>query len=116
VPAGYDIPHVRWLIRENECIDRVLAGPGDRVHWKDGKLSVNGAAVPWTPLVPSRLQRELTIDVPQGRYLILPSTSGVNVEGIPNEQWVWLGCFPAEEILGRVYLRINPLRRLWLIR
>jgi hypothetical protein len=116
IPTNYQIPHIRWLIRENECIDRVLGGPGDRVHWKDGKLSINGVAVPWTPLIPERFRRELTITVPRDRYLILPSTSRVALDGIPDEQWVWLGCFPAEEILGQVYLRLNPLRRLWLIR
>jgi Signal peptidase, peptidase S26 len=116
LPAGALGRQVRELIQESECIDRVLGAPGDHVHWKDGKLSINGAAVAWTPLVPATFPGELKIIVPSDRYLILPSTSRVAMAGVPAAQWEWLGCHPAEEILGRVYLRINPLSRFWFIR
>jgi hypothetical protein len=116
IPADVTVQHRRELFLESECIDRVLGGPGDRVHWNDGRLSINGNAVPWTPLVPQRFPSELQLTVPQDRYLILPSTSRVDVRAVPAEEWVWLGCHPAEEILGVAYLRLKPLSRFWLIR
>ncbi len=107
---------VRQLILETECVDRVLGGPGDQIHWKDGKLSINGVGVPWTPLVPWKFPGELKFTVPSARYLILPSTSRVALGAVPAVQWERIGCHPAEEILGRVYLRLSPLSRFWFIR
>jgi hypothetical protein len=115
-PAGLAIRQIRQLFLENECVDRVLGVPGDHVHWKDGKLSINGVAVSWKPLVPARCPAEVELTVPSARYLILPSTSRVEIAGVPSSDWEWLGCRSAEEILGRVYLRLNPLSRFWFIR
>ncbi len=116
VPLEGGPAFVRWMIRENELIDRVVGGPGDHVRWDDGRLTINGVAVSWKPLIPSKLPGHLEITVPEGRYLILPTTSlGMNA-GVPTSQWERLGCHPAEDILGMAYLRLHPLERLWFIR
>jgi hypothetical protein len=110
------VGHTRWMFRENECVDRVLGRPGDHVRWEDGKLSINGVAVSWTPLVPAKLPGELEITVPDDRYLILPTTSLATNAGVPASEWERLGCRSAGEILGRVYLRLHPPTRPWFIR
>ncbi|MEJ7639085.1 MAG: S26 family signal peptidase [Singulisphaera sp.] len=116
VPLEGGPSFVRWMIRENELIDRVVGGPGDRVRWDDGRLTINGVAVSWKPLIPSKLPGHLEITVPGDRYLILPTTSLAMNAGLPDSEWKRLGCRPAEDILGVVYLRLHPLERLWFIR
>jgi signal peptidase I len=114
VPGGFAF--VRWAIRENELIDRVVGGPGDRVRWDDGRLTINGVAASWKPLIPAKLPGHLDITVPEGRYLILPTTSQGMHAGMPASDWERLGFLSAEDIQGVVYLRLHPLERLWFIR
>ncbi len=68
--------HARFAFEENQLIDRVIGLPGDRVVWDQGKLSVNGEAVSWKPLLPDRLPAHLEITVPLDRYLILADDLG----------------------------------------
>jgi hypothetical protein len=116
VPARIADGQVLQRFLERECIDRVLGGPGDRIHWKNGRLSINGVAVSWRPLVPWKIAKELRFTVPADRYFILPSTSRVALGGVSALQWERMACHPAEEILGRAYLRLSPLSQLWFIR
>jgi hypothetical protein len=116
LPPDANRPYRRGVLREYEVVDRLLAGPGDRVVWDKGTLSVNGAAVPWTPLIPSKLPAHLEINVPRGNYLVLPTSSlGTSAE-TPIQQWEWGGLLTRDDILGGVYLRLHPLSRLWFIR
>ena len=116
VPGKAGPAFVRWRIRENELVDRVVGGPGDRVRWEDGRLTINGVAASWKPLIPSKLPGDLEITVPEGRYLILPTTSQAMNAGVPASQWEQFGLHPAGDILGVAYLRLHPLTRLWFIR
>jgi hypothetical protein len=104
-PAIYDL--------RGERIDRVLAGPGQQVTWDNGQLWVDGQPSPWAPLNPQGLLPKLQLTVPAGHYLILPSTEAL---GYPVEVVTRMSCIPREEILGRVYLRHQPLWRWWWIR
>jgi signal peptidase I len=116
-PAIQTVLHVRLLYEEDELIDRIVGLPGDRVVWDAGKLSVNGAPVSWTPLLPERLPRHLEIVVPDGRYLILPTTAtGALHTGGSESFWKGTGLIPREDILGGAFLRISPITRLWFIR
>src|SRR5262249_34148730 len=109
--------HVRLIYEENELIDRIVGLPGDRVVWDARQLSVNGAPVSWTPLVPERLPRHLDIAVPSDRYLILPTTSASALHaGGADSFWKGSGLIPSEDILGGAFLRIGPITRLWFIR
>ena len=116
IPSEMSIPHTRWMLRENECVDRVLGGPGDHVVWRSGKLTVNGTAVNWAPLIASKLPEELVFDVPRGFYLILPTTAIGVTGGFPAIAWQPFSLHRAEEIEGRVYLRLRMLDWPWFIR
>ena len=115
MPAG-GFAFVRWAIHENELVDRVVGGPGDHVRWDDGRLTINGVAASWKPLIPSKLPGQLEITVPEGRYLILPTTSQAMHAGVPASEWERFGLLSAEDIEGVAYLRLHPLARLWFIR
>jgi hypothetical protein len=108
---------VRFVLEENELVDRVLAGPGDRVAWdkKTDTLEVNGSPVRWRPLLPQRLPARLEITVPEGRYLVLPTTSQATIQGVSADFWKVSGCLTRGEILGGVYFRL-PVWRLWFVR
>jgi signal peptidase I len=108
--APYVGIHARFVIEENELIDRLVGLPGDRVVWNQGVLTVNGAPVLWAPLFPSKLPAELDITVPVGRYLVFPTTSRV-----PAPDWN-IGLIEPDNIEGGAFLRISPLARFWFIR
>ena len=118
----YDIPEGRsrgnphghgeriiWF--RGERIDRIVAGPGDRVQWDGQQLLVNGAASPWLPLEPAALPKEgkLSFAVPADCFLILPTTEPD--EWIIQRDNLWEGlCYvKAEDIHGRVFARTQPL-------
>jgi hypothetical protein len=109
--------HMRLVYEEDNLIDRIVGLPGDRVVWDARKLSVNGAPVLWTPLLPERLPRHLDIAVPDDRYLILPTTAtGALHAGGSESFWKSTGLIPREDILGGAFLRVAPITRLWFIR
>lgn len=116
-PAIQTAFHMRLVYEENELIDRVVGLPGDRVVWDEGKLSINGEPVPWTPLIPSRLPAHLDVTVPEGRYLILPTTStSAERAGGSESFWKFAGLVSRDDILGGAFLRAAPITRLWFIR
>ena len=115
--ADYQFANLRFAFRENELIDRLIGVPGDHVVWNKRTLSVNGRAVSWRPLLWERLPNHLEVSVPEGRYLILPTTSVAalrNTGSLPF--WTEGGLITQGDILGGAYLRSNPLSRFWFIR
>ncbi len=113
VGAAY---HVRFMLRENEAVERVVGGPGDHVLWDHGVFTINDSPVAWTPLLPQGLPAHLEITVPENSYLILPSTSLASNGDGSSEAWKARGLVSREQIEGMAYLRLQPLSRLWLIR
>jgi hypothetical protein len=63
-----------------------------------------------------RLPAKFDIKAPDGCCLILPSTDPFASEGIPNDVWKRISQVPHESVRGRVFLRHQPLSRLWLVR
>jgi signal peptidase I len=117
VVTGFQALFFRVAFEENQLIDRLVGLPGDRVVWDGGRLSVNGKAVSWKPLLSERLPEHLDITVPNDRYLILPTTSvGAIRAGGAESFWKFASLIPRNDILGGVYLRLSPISRLWFIR
>jgi hypothetical protein len=89
-------------------IDRVIAGPGSRVRWREGHFEVDGQPVPWLPLGSIEGPAEWSIDVPAGCYCIVPST--VPLPNVPRasshlgQLWTMLAVVPAQHIRGRAFL------------
>ncbi len=108
--------HARFMLRENEAIERVVGGPGDHVLWDHGTLTINDSPVAWTPLLPQRLPARLEITVPANCYLILPSTSQAPMEDGSSQAWNARCLVSRDRIEGVAYLRLQPLSRLWWIR
>lgn len=93
---------------QGERIDRILAGPMQHVRIDAGKLLVDGKPSSDLPLDTTRMPGAFEIDVPAGSYLILPTTAlreGMNLYGL---NWQQASLVPANQILGRVYVRHWP--------
>ena len=101
---------------DGEYIDRVLAGPGQSVKWEKGALSLDGQPSPRLPLNPAGVAVTLQCTVPQGYYLVLPSAQPPTTPRYPAEVWVQMSLVPRENLLGRVFLRHQPLARWWWVR
>jgi signal peptidase I len=107
-------------LQEGELIDRILAGPGDNVSVQASRILINGSPSAYSPLnvtnVPARLGT-LQLTVPPGCYFVLPTTLGYVNERLATPQlWESLSLVSRDRILGKVYLRHQPMSRLWLIR
>jgi hypothetical protein len=99
---------------QGDQIDRILAGPGDRVRWQDGRLWVNGVESALRPLRAEVVPARLSFTVPDDSVLILPST--VLLATAPVEAWNRLACVQASNIRGIVFFRSQPLWRVGRIR
>jgi type IV secretory pathway protease TraF len=104
--------HANLVLQGGPRIDRILAGPGDQVRWQLGRLEVNGQPAPWQPLVGGRYVPDLDLTVPQGCFLIFPSSGPPLPAGLPRQVWLTLAIVPARSIEGRVWLRSFPWTRL----
>ncbi len=96
---------------DGEYIDRVLAGPGQDVKWDGGALWVDGQPSPRLPLNPAGVGVSLQVTVPEGYYFVLPSTQPQGAPMFPAEVWTSMGLVPRGSLLGRVFLRHQPLTR-----
>jgi hypothetical protein len=103
-------------IRGGDGIDRILAQGGDEVSWENGRLSVNGHESSFKPLNPARLPATMSLTVPDGHYLIAPSIMPYLSPQTGVSLWASVSFIPARSIHGKVYLRHQPLWRLWVIR
>ena len=102
---------------QGDRIDRILAGPGQKVGWEDGRLEVDGQPSPWSPLNPEPLSGQLTLTVPSPCYLVLPSTDPYLGTGAAvGLAWQTVCLVPSASIRGKAYLRHQPLSRFWLIK
>jgi hypothetical protein len=104
--------HAAMRIPAGEVIDRILAGPGDDVRLEGGRFIVNGVSSPWLPLNPAVLPDRLTTKVPANCYLVLPSTLPYRDFQMNLAAYEVAASIPAERIVGKVYLRSQPLWRL----
>jgi signal peptidase I len=100
-----------------ERIDRILAGPGDKVIWDKGKLLVNGQLSDLQPLNPAVTPRNrFELLVPAECFFVLPSTTPYLRADEDDATWRGLGTVGQERVSGRVYARTNPFSRLGRLR
>jgi hypothetical protein len=99
-------------VEPGQRIDRILAGPGDRVRWENNQLTVNGQPAPFDPLGSFMNMPLLVVDVPQGNYLILPSTGWRRPIELSAADWPRLILVPRASINGRAFLRSYPITRI----
>lgn len=105
----------RNIYYAGERIDRVIAGPGDVVHWKNGQFTVNGSTCAVLPLVPRSLPAEFSVTVPEGHFLIFPTATPYLDRNSSPATWMNLSVIPTERISGVVYLRKLPITRISLV-
>lgn len=109
-----------YYVQAGLGLDRIVATPGDHVRVTDGVLYVNGA-----PLPPDRGTlgalpelNDFEAEVGSGEYLILPTCLDVRLGG---EQARNRGIYQRligsvslvrhEDVLGRIWFRLRPLKR-----
>jgi hypothetical protein len=122
-PGDLVVYRVDWrrtgntYVRRGFNVDRVLAGPGDRVVVSSGTLLVNGAlpSPEVRPLGPVPLPlRDIDLTLGEDEYAIFPSNIQLRAAGDHADLVSVLrrACkVPRENIRGRVLYRIRPLSR-----
>lgn len=97
-------------------IKRIIGGPGDVVDIdENGVVSVNGAVLdePYVDdLALGDCDMTFPYQVPENRYFVLGDQRSVSVDSRDSS----IGCVEAEQIVGRVFLRVWPLSEFSLIR
>jgi signal peptidase I len=103
------------MAAEGVGLDRVVGLPGDHIRVNAGTLRVNGGRAPGprSPLGPMTRMPDLDFTVPQGCYAILPSRLQMAVHGNPQVNLMFgeLSCVAAEDVWGRVVMRVRPWSR-----
>lgn len=92
------------------------AGAGQKVECASGRIQIDGRLSDWRPLNPKRLPAGLSLTVPSDQYLILPTTNPQEFVEVATTQWRRVSLVPKRNLYGKVYLRHQPLWRLWRIR
>lgn len=64
----------RRYVWRGQRVDRILAGPGQHVILKNGKLAIDGKSSRFLPLAPIHSDWTLDVTVGPGQWLILPTT------------------------------------------
>jgi hypothetical protein len=99
-------------VERGQRVDRILAGPGDRVRWENDQLTVNGQPALFEPLSSAINIPPFALDVPQANYLIIPSTGWRRPIELSAEDWLRLILVPRSSIHGRAFMRSYPLTRI----
>lgn len=108
--AGNQHGYIR--VDAGQRIDRILAGPGDRVRWENEELTVNGQPARFQPLSTALSLPPLRVEVPEGHYLIVPSSGWRRPIELSAADWRGLIVVPRSSIRGRAFLRSYPLTRI----
>ncbi len=108
-----------WYIAEGMLLDRILAGPGDRVSQEEGQLLVNGHPLPDDYGLPSRLQlpERLNLLLSPNTYFIYPT---VPIDEPPGQRgWLRnakirsrLSCVHRQDIRGNPSIVVSPFWRI----
>lgn len=120
----YDIPpldvsttngaHMQFVIR-GQRIDRIIAGPGQKVRIENGILLVDGVASVNLPLNAGNIPNAFSTVVPPDEYLIFPSTVMMRGMNLSGAQWHYLSRVSTNRIFGLVYARYWPWSRFELL-
>lgn len=104
--------NAQYLQIQGPRVDRILAGPGQSVVARDGELLIDGNPTIHQPCNTERSIPELNVKVPEGSFLILPSTD----PNIPDQYLSQVAIVSPQHITGRVYFRNLPYSRFGFIR
>ncbi|MCD8142031.1 MAG: signal peptidase I [Clostridiales bacterium] len=106
---------VGFYYQNKPLLKRVIAGPGDIVDIdEEGNVYVNNELLdePYvTEKALGETDREYPIQVPEGRYFVMGDNRTTSIDSRSTA----IGYIEADQIVGKVFLRILPLNRLSLI-
>ncbi len=107
---------VGFYYQNKLLLKRVIGGPGDVIDIdEDGNVTVNGELLD-EPYVTNKAlgetDRTYPYQVPDERYFVMGDNRTVSIDS----RSTTIGCIEADQIVGKVILRIWPLRQLALIR
>lgn len=106
---------VGFYYQNKLLLKRVVAGPGDIVDIdEDGNVYVNDALLD-EPYVTEKSLGESDLDypvqVPEGRYFVMGDNRATSIDSRSSA----IGYIEADQIVGRVILRVWPLNQISLI-
>ncbi|MCC8120640.1 MAG: signal peptidase I [Oscillospiraceae bacterium] len=106
---------VGFYYQNKLLLKRVIAGPGDTVDMdEEGNVYVNGELLE-EPYVTEKSLGESDLNypyqVPDGRYFVMGDNRTTSIDSRSSA----IGCIEADQIVGKVILRIWPLNRLSLL-
>lgn len=99
-----------------EGLDRIIAGGGSLVRWREGKLTIDGQPSELRPLNPERMPEEFEIKIPSGCVCIFPTTDDMLAAADSLEIWLQQSVVRQDAIVGRAVMRNYPFWRFWWIR
>ena len=94
-------------------MDRVLAGPGSKVAWKEAELWIDGKRSDLRPLNGAPLPDQAELQVPAGMYYIVPSTNPVLPRIYNTAQGPSLFLHSLRSMSGKAIVRHYPIWRWW---
>ncbi|MCD7981080.1 MAG: signal peptidase I [Clostridiales bacterium] len=107
---------VGFYYQNKLLLKRVIAGPGDYVDIDDeGNVYVNDELLD-EPYVTEKTfgesDREYPYQVPDDRYFVMGDSRSTSIDSRSSA----IGCIETDQIVGKVVLRVWPLKRLSLLR
>ncbi|MCD7739021.1 MAG: signal peptidase I [Lachnospiraceae bacterium] len=107
---------ISFYYQNKLLLKRVIGGPGDVIDIdEEGNVTVNGELLD-EPYVTDKALGECDItfpyQVPENRYFVLGDNRATSIDSRSTA----VGCIEKEQIVGKVVMRIFPLRRLSWIR
>ncbi len=115
--GNFDTGDLIGFYYQNELLlKRVIAGPGDWVDIDaEGNVSVNGEALE-EPYVTNKAlgetDRTYPYQVPDERYFVMGDNRTTSIDS----RSTTIGCIESDQIVGRVFFRVWPLRQISVIR
>ncbi len=107
---------VGFYYQNKLLIKRVIAGPGDTVDIDgEGNVSVNGETLEEPYVTEKALgdtDRTYPIQIPDGRYFVMGDNRLTSIDSRSTA----IGCIEKDQIVGKIFLRIWPLRKISVIR
>ncbi len=106
---------VGFYYQNKLLLKRVIAGPGDVVDLDDaGNVFVNGTLLDEPYVTEKALgesDRDYPYQVPENRYFVMGDNRTTSIDSRSSA----IGCIETDQIVGKVVLRVWPLKRISLI-